>query len=81
MKDEVLDLVGMFTWSYGNQFFVETSQGNYIWKDPDYQGGDNTFTKTDMTYKEWTRKIGIPFGRDKGHHVIRNYCGEDIIIK
>lgn len=73
-KEQVSKLIGEFTWDFGNQFFIETNHGNFIWSDPEY-GGENTITKTSKTYREWISPQ--PFGRGKGTHVISNYCGKD----
>lgn len=69
-----------FTWSFGNQFFLETKYGNYIWNDPEY-GGDNIISKFEGGIFDWYRSRGIPFGRAKGHHIIKEYCGKAVIIK
>ena len=80
LPEDILNTVGDFTWSFHNTFFVETDLGNFVWSDPDYDG-DNSFTYVDYEYKEWLKKEGIPYGRSKGKHVIRDYCGEDIVLK
>ena len=68
-----LDTIGTFTWNFGQEFFIETAEGNYIWNDPDYSG-DNTIRKFNGTYDEWCKKTNIPYGRDKGVHRIGDYC-------
>lgn len=75
----VLDLVGKFTWCWNADFFIETEQGNYVWKSPDY-GGNNTITKVDVTLEEWLKHLNIEYGRDKGKHVIRDYAGSTPVI-
>jgi len=75
-----LDSVADFTWDFGHEFHLRTSDGNYIWSDPGYPGGDNTIRPTKLSYSEWIVEIQIPFGRDKGTHTIRGYCGEDVKI-
>ena len=72
-----LDTVADFTWGFGCHFFLETEDGNFIWSDPEYQG-DNTIKQFNGDYKEWCSKSNIPFGRDKGSHTIRGYCGENV---
>ena len=72
-----LDDIAEFCWGFGCEFFLETSRGNFVWSDPDYNG-DNTIRRFDGTYKDWCKKSGIPFARDKGRHVIRDYCGADV---
>jgi len=72
-----LDTVATFIWGYGQKFFIETSDNNYVWSDPDYDG-DNKITPFKGTYNEWLKSEGLLFGRDKGDHTIRGYCGEDV---
>jgi hypothetical protein len=75
----LLDIVGHFTWSYGERFFIETSEGNFVWSDPDYDG-DNTLRRFHGGYSDWCKDVGIPYGRDKGRHVLRMYCGDDVKV-
>jgi hypothetical protein len=77
-KDEVANLVGEFTWDFGCYFFIETSEGNFIWSDPDYQG-DNTIKATNLSYEQWITEKNI-FGRSKGKHIIGHYCGKDFSL-
>lgn len=72
-----LDTMGSFTWNYGQKFFIETIDGNYVWSDPDYNG-DNKIVLFNGTYEEWLKLERIPYGRDKGKHTIRGYCGEGV---
>jgi len=73
-EKEIFNLVGHFTWSLSNaEFFVETPQGNLIWSDHSYDG-DNTLRQVDYNYHTWCRKLQIPFGRDKGKHLLKDYC-------
>jgi hypothetical protein len=79
-KEQLLETVGSFTWSFHDKFLVEIPNvGNFVWSDPDYRG-DNSFKRYDGNYKQWCKEEGIPFGRDKGKHKIRNYCGSEIKI-
>lgn len=73
MKEKLMNMVGQFTWDFGQNFFIETSIGNFIWSDPDYYG-DNTIKSFDGSIKDY---FGKGFGRRKGHHTISEYCGED----
>jgi hypothetical protein len=79
-KEELLKTVGHFTWGFSSKFFIETEVGNFIWSDPEYNG-DNSLTYFKGSYEEWTKEENIPFGRDKGFHIIKNYCGEDVVLK
>ena len=80
MKQKLLNTIGEFSWNFGNKFFVETPGANYVWSDPDYSG-DNTFTLYNGSYTDWLKVEGLEFARDKGKHIIGNYCGNDIVIK
>jgi hypothetical protein len=75
-KEKILDLIGEFTWDFGNSFFIETAEGNFIWRDPDYNG-DNSIRQTNQSAKEY---FGKGFGRSKGKHYIKSYCGTDIVF-
>lgn len=74
-----LETIGTFTWSFHHRFHIETDQGNYEWSDPDYPGGDNTIHPC-QPYNVWCNLLNIPFGRDKGTHRIRDYCGNNVSI-
>lgn len=74
MKEQLLNMVGQFTWSFGKEFFIETELGNFVWNDPHY-GGDNTITQFNGSYADWLTFENIPFGRDKGAKLISSYCG------
>lgn len=73
-----LDTVGHFLWNFSDKFLIETTEGNYEWSDPEYNG-DNTIVPA-LSYGEWLDKLGILYARDKGHHKIRDYCGEEVKI-
>ncbi len=72
-----LDTIGDFTWDFCCYFFIETSEGNLEWSDPDY-GGDNSIKRLNCSYKDWVEAKGIPFGRCKGRHTIGGYCGTEV---
>lgn len=76
-----LDTIATFTWNYGNRFLLETAEGNFVWSDPGYPGGDNTLEDFEGDYNLWIKEQDIPFGRDKGDHSIRKYCGEGVLYK
>lgn len=80
MKKLDLDTVADFTWCWNYKFFLETKAGNFIWSDPDYPGGDNTIRPYKGSYADFLRENHIEFGRDKGKHIIRDYCGENVLI-
>lgn len=67
-----------FTWGFGSTFHLETTKGNFEWSDPDYNG-ENTIRPCEP-YGQWCDRIGIEFGRDKGTHIIGDYCGPDVKI-
>lgn len=72
-KEKLMKMIREFTWNFGNQFFIETEEGNFIWSDPSYNG-DNTIRKYNGSLEDY---FGNSFGRDKGKHYISDYCGED----
>ena len=79
-KEEFLNLDAEFIWGWGDEFFLETDVGNFIWSDPDYRG-DNTIRPTSQSYGQWIDPHNNgSFGRAKGVHNVRAYCGEDIIL-
>jgi len=73
------ETVADFVWSFHDKFFLETQEGNFVWSDRDY-GGDNTIWPFKGGIKQWCKTEGIPFGRCKGRHTIKHYCGPDVII-
>jgi hypothetical protein len=74
MNKEILkNLIGEFTWDFGQKFFIETAEGNFIYSDPDYNG-DNTIRPYKGTLKEFFKGS---YGRDKGKHFIEAYCGSE----
>lgn len=75
-----LDSIAEFTWFWGHKFFLESVDGNYIWSDPEYPGGDNTIRPYSGTLDDYLKETGIPYGRDKGTHTIRGYCGDEVKI-
>ena len=75
-----LDTIGEFTWLWGHEFFITTPEGNWIYSDPDYDGGDNTIRKIENTLVEYLKIHHLPYGRDKGQHTIGQYCGEEVTI-
>ena len=74
--DEILSKRGKFTWSFNKWFHIEVSpQENYEWADPAY-GGDNTIRQCGP-YHKWLKDNNLQFGRDKGTHIIGQYCGNE----
>jgi hypothetical protein len=69
-KNKLLSMIGTFTWDFGNQFFIETSEGMFLWSNPSY-GGDNTIRKTSKRCFD---------GRDKGVHYVGDYVGTEVIL-
>lgn len=79
-KEKLLSMIGEFTYCWGFHFFIETSEGNFVWEDPDY-GGNNTIKKFNGSLSDFLAQFnGIDFGRDKGKHYIWNYCGKDFVL-
>lgn len=73
-----LDTIAEFTWFWNHHFFLETKEGNFIWSDPDYPGGNNTIRSYNGTLQDYCKESNIPYGRSKGKHSIRGYCGEGV---
>ena len=67
-----------FSWNFGQEFFLKTDRGNYIWSDPDYNG-DNTIRKYDGSHEDWCKETGY-YARSKGRHFIGDYCGSNVIF-
>ncbi len=76
---DFLTLSGEITWLWTDKFFIETSIGNFIWSDKDYQG-DNTLIYTSKTYDEFLKECSVPYGRSKGTHIIGDYIGREGVI-
>jgi hypothetical protein len=70
-KDILEDMMGDFTWDFGQKFFIEASVGNFVWSDPDYNG-DGSMERYSGTIQDW---FDGGYGRDKGTHRIGSYCG------
>lgn len=79
-KEKLLTLVGEFLWSFSNEFFIITEVGSFIWKDPNYPGGDNTIAPYAQDFNAWLKERNLPYARDKGKHVIGHYCGSDFSL-
>lgn len=73
-----LDTIGEFTWLWNHEYFIKTAEGNFIYSDPDMPGGDNTLRKTPFTLTEYLKIRHLMYGRDKGRHTIRDYCGKEV---
>ena len=78
-KEAIADVFGEFTYMWGMHFFIETSLGNFVWADPNYQG-DNTMTLFSGSYQDYCKKHKIDFGRSKGTHQVGHYCGTDFTV-
>lgn len=78
-KEQLLGLVGDFTWFWGWDFFIVTSIGNFHWKNPNYQG-DNTITSFNGDLEDFCKFMKMDYGRDKGFHEIERYCGDQFTL-
>lgn len=72
-RDQIAALVASVTWLWGQSFFFETNEGNFLWYDPDYSGNNNLHP-FEGNLRDAYKYIEIDFGRDKGVHVIENYA-------
>lgn len=75
-KETLLLTFGDFSWDFGMKYFIETSQGNFIWSDPDY-GGDNSIKSFNGSLNDFMSQNNLILVRDKGKHLIVNYCGSN----
>lgn len=74
-KESLAPLIGEITWCWNHLYFIETSIGNFVWSDPNYLGGDNTIRPFNGTFNLFRKSCAnIPYGRDKGKHIIKDYC-------
>jgi hypothetical protein len=73
-KEELLDMHGEFTYLWGCDFHVKTEKGCFHWSSIDYPNGKDTMRPCG-SYDELRQSIGVGFGRRKGTHLIRDYCG------
>jgi len=78
-KQEVLNLIGEFSWNFGQEFFIETDRGNFVYSDPEY-GGDNTLRPFNGDLKQYLKETNADYVRDKGVHRIGDYCGKGVIF-
>ena len=77
-----LDTLAQFIYGFGQDFLLEVKTENadvvyYVWNDPDY-GGNNTIRPYYGKPEDFTSPGFC--GRDKGNHIVRNYCGENVIF-
>lgn len=79
IKEKLLECVGEFTYMWGWDFFIETEIGNFAWRDPEY-GGDNSIRPYGGTYEDFCKACHVPYGRSKGKHAVKNYCGTTFTV-
>jgi len=72
-----LDTFAKFIWNFGEKFLVEFNNQTYVWSSPDYNG-DNTIRRYTDDFDNFTSS-GFCV-RDKGWHIIRDYCGPNVIF-
>lgn len=76
-EQEVRNLIGEFTWDFGNCFFIETMKGNFLYRSPSY-GGDGVVRRTSKTLDDY---LSGNHGRCKGTHFIADFCGEQVPVE
>ena len=74
-KEQLSSTVGHFSWDFGQNFFIETEFGNFVWSSPSYYG-TNIIRRFDGSLKDYIKQSKIPYVRDKGKHIISSYCGD-----
>lgn len=81
LKQLTTDDRGAFTWLWSEEYFIQShGKGNWIWKSSEYAGGDNTIRRYNGTLTDYLKEIQLPFGRGKGVHTIKQYCGDQVKI-
>lgn len=75
----LLDLEGTFYWSFRDEYFIETNEGNFIWSCPS-QFGNNTIKRYEGTLKSWCKENEVPCCRNKGKKIIRDLTGNDVVV-
>lgn len=68
--EELLETVAEFTWNFGIHLYVDTGSKQFIYSSPSYYG-DGSLVETNQSYDDW---IKPNWGRDKGKHIIKEYC-------
>lgn len=76
-KNKVLNLEGHFSWLGNDKYFIETTQGCFVWSDPD-KNGDNTLVEYQGGYADYLEEVKKEESQDQGVHIIRDYCGNNI---
>ena len=74
-KEQLSRSIGRFTWGFSYYFFIETAIGDFVWEER-----GNTITQVNYKLVDWVKINEIPFGRDKGSHIIGEYCGDFILV-
>ena len=73
-KEQLSSTIGHFSWDFGQNFFIETEFGNFIWSSPDYYG-TNIIRRFDGSLKDYIKQSKSPYVRDKGKNIVSSYCG------
>lgn len=77
LKENLLVSEGRFTWDFGSRFAVETNLGLFEWSDPEYNGDNSMRFLVNKSFSDWLEMSNIPYGRDKGNHIVKDYCGKE----
>lgn len=76
-KQNVLELEGNFTWFWNDKFFIETTEGCFVWSDPSYYGSNELMEYTG-SFADYLNEIGESNDvRDMGGFNIKTYCGDN----
>lgn len=74
----MLNLIGLFVQEIGTpNFFILTEEGKFLYSDPQWKGGTNIITRTDIKLSDWEKEHKT---RSKTNCRIKDYCGEDVIF-
>ena len=58
-QSQISSLFGSFTWAFNSleKVLIETDEGNFLWKDPEF-GGNNSLRKFTGSYNDFVKEFG-----------------------
>jgi hypothetical protein len=79
-KEQFLNAIGDFTWTFGKDFIIEVAGNYFIWADPDYNGDNSVREVSAHEVRNFFAEPKSRFmGRCKGSHVVKEYIGTEEI--
>ena len=73
-KQQLCRMFGEFFYLFGQEFFIKTKIGNFIWSNPSYNG-DGSMRRYNGTLESYASE-----SRCKGEHDIEYYCGDFTVV-